>query len=117
MLNTRTWYLMTALALLLAAIEPTSASLRARLNDSAPLSASAADYLIASKASLQQASEHRRLNETPAACEALAKSLDYYRIALEKELLDKLARPAKSEEGDGMQEIRTRFGCASSQPS
>jgi hypothetical protein len=88
--------------------------LRARLNDPAP--ASAADYLVASRASLQQASEHRRLNETQAACEALSQSLDYYRIALEKELLDKLARPVKSEEGDGMQEIRTRFGCASSQP-
>jgi hypothetical protein len=74
MSSTRTWYLLTALALVLAAIEPSSAD--------SP--ANAQDYWTASKASLQQATAHRQLNETEAACEALAKSLDYYRIALAK---------------------------------
>jgi len=115
MSNPRTWYLLTALALLLAAIEPSSASFRVKLNDAAMSSTSASDYLSASKASLQEASEYRRLNETQAACEALAQSLDYYRMALEKELLASVAKPARSDEGDGMQEIRTGFGCTSAQ--
>lgn len=115
MSNTRTWYLLTALGLLLAAIEPSSASFRVKLNDAAMSSGSASDYLSASRASLQEASEHRRLNETQAACDALAQSLDYYRMALEKELLGSVAKPARSDEGDAMQEIRTRFGCASAQ--
>src|SRR5262245_14386314 len=100
MSNTRTWYLLTALMLLLAAIEPSSASFRVRLSDAATSSASASDYLSASKASLQEASEHHRLNETQAACEALAQSLDYYRIALEKELLGSVAKPSGSDEDD-----------------
>jgi len=115
MSNTRTWYLLTALVLVLAAIEPSSASFRIKLNDAALSSGSASEYLIASKASLQEASEYRRLNETQAACEALAQSLDYYRMALEKELLGGIAKPAKGEEGDAMQEIRIRFGCTSAQ--
>jgi len=113
MSNTRTWYLLTALVLVLAAIEPSSASFRIKLNDAALSSGSASEYLIASKASLQEASEYRRLNETQAACEALAQSLDYYRMALEKELLGSLPKPARGDEGDAMQEIRTRFGCTS----
>jgi len=71
----------------------------------------APDYWTASKTSLEQANAHRRVNETQAACAALAKSLDYYRIALDKELLGKMARPAGRDEGDAMHEIRSRFGC------
>jgi hypothetical protein len=97
MLNTRTWYLLTALALVLAAIEPSSANSRVKDRD----------YWTASKTSLEQANAHRRLNETQAACEALAKSLDYYRIALYKELPSEIARPVRRDEGDAMQEIRT----------
>ena len=108
MSSTRTWYLLTALGLVLAAIAPSSADSRAE----------APDYWIASKNSLQQANAHRRLNETQAACEALAKSLDYYRMALGNEALSSGATGAvKGDGGDAMQEIRTRFGCASSQPS
>ena len=105
MLNTRTWYLLTALALILAAIEPSSADSRVK----------GPDYLTASKTSLEQANAHRRVNETQAACEALGKSLDYYRTALDKELLGEMARPVGRDEGDAMQEIRSRFGCTSLQ--
>jgi len=105
MSNTRTWYLLTALALVLASIEPSSAGSRIK----------GPDYWTESKASLEQANAHRRLNENRAACEALAKSLDYYRIALDKELLGKTARPVGHDEGDAMQEIRSRFGCTSLQ--
>src|SRR5262245_19416765 len=83
MLKTRTMYLMTALLLGLAAIEPSSADSQEKL--SLPSSASAHDYWSASKASFQLASKHSRLNETRAACEELAKSLGYYRVALAKE--------------------------------
>lgn len=105
MSNIRTWYLLTALALVLAATEPSSADSRVK----------SPDYWTASKTSLEQANEHRRLNETQAACEALALSLDYYRIALDKELLSKMARPVGRDEGDAMQEIRSRFGCTGPQ--
>ena len=105
MLNTRTWYLLTALALVLAAIEPSAADSRVK----------GPDYWTASKTSLEQANTHRRLNETRPACEALAKSLDYYRIALDKELVSNTARPVGRDEGDAMQEIRSHFGCTSLQ--
>src|SRR5215472_9038246 len=98
MSNPRTWYLLTALALVLAAIEPSSAGSHGKSSyDATSPLGSAADYWIASKASLQQAGQHRQLNETTAACEALAKSLDYYRIALDKELLGNVARPVRSD--------------------
>jgi len=105
MSNTRTWYLLTALALVLGAIEPSFADSRVK----------GPDYWTASKTSLEQANAQRRLNETRAACEALAKSLDYYRIALDTELTSTMARPVGRDEGDAMQEIRSRFGCTSLQ--
>ena len=102
MSNTRSWYLLTALALVLASIEPSSADSRAN----------APDYWAASKTSLQQAYEHRRLNETQAACDALGESLEYYRMALAREALPSNATGlTRIEEGDAMQEIRARFGC------
>jgi len=109
MMKTRTLYLTTALLLGLAALEPSSAESQAER--SMPL-ASAQDYLSASKNSIQIANEHARHNETDAACEALAKSLDYYRMALAKE-----TNTPRSEFGtglgddEGMREIRARFGC------
>lgn len=115
MSNTRTCYLLTALALLLATSEPSSASFRIKLNNTTPSLGSASDYWSASRASLREAGERRRLNETQAACEALAQSLDYYRMALDKELLGSVAKRARSDEGDAMQEIRTRFGCTKAQ--
>ena len=106
MLKVRTLYLTTALLLGLAALEPSSAESQA-----VPL-ASAQDYWSASRNSIQIANEHARHNETDAACEALAKSLDYYRMALAKE-----TNTPRSEFGtglgddEGMREIRARFGC------
>jgi hypothetical protein len=111
MLKTRTMYLMTALLLGLATLEPSSAESLGKLSVTEPL-ASAQDYWSASKSSIQLANEHIRHNETAAACEALAKSLDYYRMALAKE-----TNTSRSEFGtglgddEGMREIRARFGC------
>jgi hypothetical protein len=73
------------------------------------------DFRSVSKVYFQLAIAHNRLNETQAACVALSQSLDYYREALAK---DKLS-PAYSGEmtsdgsndGDGMQEVRSKFGC------
>ena len=115
-MKTRTMYLLTMLALALGAIEPTSAdsqtTLTAALEQALPSLASAQDYWSASKISLQLANERNRMNEPQAACEALAKSLDYYRMALAKE-----TNTPRSEFGtglgddEGMREIRARFGC------
>jgi len=86
MLKTRTLYLMTALLLGLAALEPSSAeSQKLSVQEPALSLASAQDYWSASRNYIQMANEHIRHNETAAACEALAKSLDYYRMALAKE--------------------------------
>lgn len=115
-MKTRTMYFMTALLLALGAIEPSSAGSQGNLSDALeqalPSLASAQDYWSASKISLQLANERNRLNETRAACEALAKSLDYYRMALAKET-DTPLRQFGTGLGDdeGMREIRTRFGC------
>jgi len=113
MLKTRTLYLMTALLLGLAALEPSSAeSQKLSIKEPSLSLASAQDYWSASRKSIQMANEHVRHNETAAACDALAKSLDYYRMALAKE-----TNTPRSEFGtglgddEGMQEIRARFGC------
>ena len=119
MLKTRTMYLMSALVLALAAIEPSSADSRGTLSDALeqalPSLASTQDYWSASKISFQLASERSRHNQTPAACEALAKSLDYYRMALAKETNTPLEHFGYGlGDDEGMREIRTRFGCAGS---
>lgn len=113
----QTMYLMTALLLAFAAIEPSAADSRSTLSDALeqaiPSLASAQDYSSASKISFQLASERSRNNQTPAACEALAKSLDYYRMALAKDTntpIEQLGSGLGDDEG--MREIRTRFGCS-----
>ena len=106
MLNTRLWYLMTALLLGVAAIEPSPASSQGNLS-------SDQDYWSASRISFQLASKLNRLNEPQAACEALAKSLNYYRIALAKDSRE--VAFVNSDNGDGMQEIRSQFGCTPAQ--
>jgi hypothetical protein len=116
-MKTRTMYLMTALLLALGAIEPSSAGSQGGLSDALeqalPSLASAQDYWSASKISLQLANERNRHNQTPAACEALAKSLDYYRMALAKETNTPLEEFGSGlGDDEGMREIRTRFGCA-----
>jgi hypothetical protein len=58
------------------------------------------------------ANEHVRHNETAAACEALAKSLDYYRMALAKETNTPISEFGQGlGDDEGMREIRARFGC------
>jgi hypothetical protein len=106
MFEMRTWYLVTALLLCIAAIEPSSADSPGKLS-------TAQDYWSASKISFQLASKHNRLNETQAACEALTKSLDYYRMALAKDSRE--VTLVSSDGGDGMQEIRSQFGCTRAQ--
>jgi hypothetical protein len=112
-------YLLTAMVLGLAAIEPSSAD--GKLTGSPELTlvplTSAQDYLNASKNSYRRASRHSQLNEPRAACDALAKSLDYYRMAIAKDT-DPSAREAAlvdGDGGDGMREIRARFGCTETQ--
>jgi len=106
-MKTRTMYLLTGLLLALGAIEPSSADSQSGLS-----LASAQDYWSASKASLQLAKAHSKQNETIAACEALAKSLDYYRMALAKETNTPLSQFGSGlGDDEGMREIRARFGC------
>ena len=69
------------------AFEPASSpGAQKRLSDALeqalPSLASVQDYWTASKVSFQLASARSRLNEMPAACEALSQSLDYYRKAV-----------------------------------
>jgi len=115
-MKTRTTYLMTALMLGIAAIEPSSAesgSLTDALEQALPSLASAQDYRSASKISFQLASERSRQDDTKAACEALAKSLDYYRMALAKETNTPLSQFGTGlGDDEGMREIRARFGCS-----
>jgi len=115
-MKTRTMYLMTALVFSIAAIEPSSAesgSLSDALEQALPSLTLAQDYRSASKISFQLASERSRHSETQGACDALAKSLDYYRAALAKETDTPVSEFGSGLGNDqGMQEIRARFGCS-----
>ena len=115
-MKTPTMYLVTALVLGITAIQPSSAEsgrLSDALEQALPSLTSAQDYWSASKISFQLASERSRQNETPAACDALAKSLDYYRMALAKETNTPLSEFGSGLGDDqGMQEIRAKFGCS-----
>jgi hypothetical protein len=57
------------------------------------------------------------MNETAAACSALSQSLAHYRTALSKETGEPVYAAASNggTEDDGMQEIRSRFGCTVAQ--
>ena len=73
------------------------------------------DFWSVSKVYFQLAVARDRLNETHAACAALSQSLDYYRKALVKDSLS-LAyfggmASDGSDDGDGMQEVRSKFRC------
>src|SRR5262249_21793797 len=112
-MKTRTMYLVTAFVLSIAALEPSSAESQAKRStpeQAMPLP-SAQDYWSASRNSVRMANEHVRNNETAAACEALAKSLDYYRMALAKETSTPRSEFGTGLGDDGMPEIRARFGC------
>ena len=75
--------------------------------------ASPEDYRSASALSLRLAIVQHRLNETAAACSALSQSLAYYRKALISEagVSEYEGAPSSASAGDGMQEIRSKFGC------
>jgi len=104
-MKTRTLYLMTALLLSVAAIEPSSAGPQGTL--SAALEQGSAVRLPSHRTIGRRAgfrcnwqTKRNRLNEGPGACAALAKSLDYYRMALAKETGTPLAirqRPGDDE--------------------
>jgi hypothetical protein len=71
----------------------------------------------ASKVYLLLATARSRINETPAACAALAQSLYLYRKALARDTgapLEELA--SNGSEDDGMVEVRSKFGCANIRP-
>jgi hypothetical protein len=96
---------MTAFLLTFAAVESSSAISQRR--------APAPDNWSESKLSLHTANNHRHINETEAACGALAESLDHYRMALAKETDTPLNEFGSGLGGndEGMQEIRSQFGC------
>ena len=87
------------------------------LEQALPSLVSSGDYRSASKLSFHLASARSRMNETAAACSALSQSLAYYRAALSKETGEPVyaAAPNGGTEADGMQEIRSRFGCSVAQ--
>ncbi len=104
-----------------AAVVPASSDADRRLSDALeqalPALVSSGDYRSASKLSFQLATTRSRMNETAAACSALSQSLAYYRTALSKETGEPVYAAASNggTEDDGMQEIRSRFGCTVAQ--
>jgi len=104
-----------------AAVPASSSDADRRLSDALqhalPSLVSSGDYRSASKLAFQLANARSRMNETAAACSALSQSLAHYRTALSKET-GEAAYAAASNGGtddDGMQEIRSRFGCTVAQ--
>jgi hypothetical protein len=82
------------------------------LEKTLPVLVSSGDYRSASNTAFLLATARSRLDETPAACVALAQSLEYYRRAIEKETGDRQRGSAGIEEAsDGMAVVRARFGC------
>jgi len=113
MLKTRTLYLMTALLLGLAALEPSSA-------ESQKLSVQEPALSLASRRTigLRAGTTYRWRTSTSGTtrrrrpAEALAKSLDYYRMALAKETTTPISEFGQGlGDDEGMREIRARFGC------
>jgi len=104
-----------------AAVPVSSSDADRRLSDALeqalPALVSSGDYRSASKLSFQLATARSRMNETAAACSALSQSLAYYRTALSKETGEPVYAAASNggTQDDGMQEIRSRFGCTVAQ--
>jgi hypothetical protein len=72
------------------------------------------DYWTASKLSFQLAKERARLNETAASCDALTRSLDYYRRSV-GEPAARGTTADRASGADGLEEIRSTFGCTTAQ--
>jgi len=88
------------------------------LEQAMPSLVSSEDYWSASKVYFQLAAARSRLKETAAACTALSQSLAYYLKALVKDTgapLDEAANISSNDEG--LAEVRSRFGCASTWPA
>jgi hypothetical protein len=85
------------------------------LDQALPSLVSSGDYLNASRLSFHLATARSRLNETGAACAALSQSLEYYRKALAKDTGSPLHEVSSGDGGDGMQYIRSKFGCTRAQ--
>ena len=91
----------------------------ASLEEMLPSLVTSEDYRTASNVAFQLASAHKRLGETPAACAALALSLENYRKALRKEAAaagyaitdDSDVLATVYDDSDGMAEVRAKFGC------
>jgi len=63
---------------------------------------------------LALATAYKSVNDGLAACAALSRSLDYYRLALANEPHTpsyEWAAEASDYEDDGMREVRSQFGC------
>jgi hypothetical protein len=76
---------------------------------------SSRDYWTASKLSFQLATVQSKMNETSEACSALSQSLAYYRAALAMETGEPAVATSHGRDDDGMQEIRSKFGCTVTQ--
>jgi len=76
---------------------------------------SSRDYWSASKASFQLAAARSSMNEPSGACQALQQSLAYYRAALAMETGDPAVAANHDGDDEGMQEIRSKFGCTRAQ--
>ena len=118
MLNLVQRYVAAALLFGCAGLAPAlSSDADRRLSDTLeqvlPSLVSSGDYRSASKLSFQLATVRSRMNEPAAACSALSQSLAQYRTALSKETGEPVYAAASNE--DGMQEIRSRFGCTVAQ--
>ena len=106
-------------ASIVSAASPSDADrgLSEALQQALPSLVSSGDYRSASKLSFHLASARSRMNETAAACSALSQSLAYYRAALSKETGEPVYAAVSNggTEDNGMQEIRSRFGCSVAQ--
>jgi hypothetical protein len=92
--------------------------LSAALEQALPSLVSSGDFGSASKLYFQLATARDRLKDTAAACTALSQSLSYYRKALAKDTgvpADEAAIDSSNDEG--LAQVRSKFGCASTWPA
>lgn len=85
------------------------------LEEAMPLVLSSKDYWSASKLYFQLATVRSRLKEPAAACTALSQSLAYYVKALVKDT--GADEGAVGSNNEGLAELRSRFGCATTWPA
>lgn len=101
-----------------AVVPGSSSSADRRLSDALeqalPPLVSSGDYWTASRLSFHLAAARERLNETAAACDALSRSLNYYRKSVADSATYEVI-PERSTDDEGLQEIRSRIGCTVAQ--